>query len=146
MAPGAHQKLAREVCAEAGWHVDLVAARWKILALSKSLYCLHEEQAQVITNSLGDQMGSGEKNKLLPTAFCECWHGESLHYIFIFLFLFFIFVFVHLFWICATKEGVSEGYSGVFLPDRYQCSLSFRIWKLENQGRDLKQLVRKPDC
>lgn len=64
-------------------------------------------------------------------SFWKFLHSESLYYMFIFLFHF-IFVFVCIFWISAAEKGVSKEYSGIFAPDRYQCSLSFRIWKLEN--------------
>lgn len=75
----------------------------------------------------------GSKISFCSTSFCEFSHSECLHYIFISVF-YFIFVFVHLFWICVTEGRVSEGYSGIFISDRYQCSLSFKMWKLENRA------------
>lgn len=115
IAPRAHQKLAREVSAEAGWHVGLVAARWKVLACLGAYIFLRKSKPRSSPTAWEIRWDLGSKASVYLTAFCEFWHSESLHYIFIFLFCFCLCSFV----LNLCNQGrVSKGYSGVFVPDR----------------------------
>lgn len=114
-APRAHQKLAREVSAEAGWHVGLVAARWKVLACLGAYIFLRKSKPRSSPTAWRSGGTWGAKQASTQLLFVNF---DTVNPFITFLYFCFVFVFVHLFWICATKEGVSKGYSGVFVPDR----------------------------